>query len=63
MVNPRIPFQYAAKRAPLPPPDGKPLMVQIVVALEIFHYDQPIPRKILANPHGVDPVPDLSITN
>ena len=59
MVNPRIPFQYAPNRDPLPPPNGKSLIVQIVVAVEIFHYDQPIPRKILANPHGLSPVPDL----
>lgn len=59
MVNPRVRFQYAPKRGRLPPPDGKPLIVQIVVAIEIFRYDQPIPRKILANPHGLDPVPDL----
>jgi allantoinase len=59
MVNPRIPFQYAPNRDPLPPPNGKPLIVQIVVAVEIFHYDQPIPRKIMTNPHGLSPVPDL----
>lgn len=59
MVNPRIPYQYGPKREPLPSPDGKPLIAQIVVAIEIFHYDRPIPRQILANPHGISPVPDL----
>jgi allantoinase len=59
MVNPRVPFQVSTKRGMLPPPDGKPLIVQIVVAIEIFTYDQPIPRKILGNPHGVSPVPDI----
>jgi len=59
MVNPRIPFRLATKRGALQPLDGKPLIVQIVIPIEIFSYDQPIPRKILANPHGVSPVPDI----
>jgi len=50
----------ATKRGPLPAPDGKPLIVQIVVAVELFAFDQPIPRRLLANPHGAGPVPDIA---
>lgn len=59
MANPRIPFQLATKRGSLPAPDGKPLIVQIVVAVELFSFDQPIPRKLLASPQGTAPVPDI----
>ncbi|HZR02798.1 MAG TPA: polysaccharide deacetylase family protein [Burkholderiales bacterium] len=60
MPNPRIPFQLATRRQGLPAPDGKPLIVQIVVALELFAFDQPVPRKLLPNPHGAGPVPDIA---
>src|SRR5690348_9230164 len=59
MVNPRIPFQLASTRSPLPLPDGKPLIIQVVIAIEVFQSDQPIPRKILGNPHGPSPIPDI----
>ena len=58
-MNPRIPFQLATKRGPLPAPDGKPLIVQIVVPVELFAFDQPVPRKLLASPQGTAPVPDI----
>jgi len=60
LANPRIDFQLATKRRALPPPEGKPLIVQIVVAVELFPFDQPIPRALLANPHGAGPVPDIA---
>jgi peptidoglycan/xylan/chitin deacetylase (PgdA/CDA1 family) len=34
--------------------------VQIVAVVELFAFDQPIPRKLLANPHGAGPVPDIA---
>jgi hypothetical protein len=58
-MNPRVPFQLSTKRRPLPPPDGKPLIVQIVVPVELFAFDQPIPRKLLPNPQGLSPIPDV----
>lgn len=58
--NPRIPFQLLTERKPLKPiADGKPLMVHIVVNLEVWPFDQPMPRAILVNPHGKSPVPDI----
>lgn len=57
--NPRIPFQMASARAPLVAPEGKPLIVHIVVNVENWRYDQPMPRKALPAPHGAESVPDV----
>lgn len=58
--NPRIPFAMSTERRELPPPiPGKPLIVHIVVAMEHWAYDQPIPRTILSAPHGASSVPDV----
>jgi peptidoglycan/xylan/chitin deacetylase (PgdA/CDA1 family) len=59
MSNPRIPFQLSSARGRLAPPGGKPLMVHIVVNVEHWRFDQPMPRKMLPGPHGVDAVPDV----
>ncbi|MGQ0653679.1 MAG: polysaccharide deacetylase family protein [Betaproteobacteria bacterium] len=60
MPNPRIPFRLATARGPLPAPQGKPLIVQIVVPVEIFAFDQPIPRKLLGSPQAAERVPDVA---
>lgn len=57
--NPRIPFQMSTERLPLAPPDGKPLIVHLTVAIENYRYDAELPRQILSLPHGVRPVPDI----
>ena len=57
--NPRIPYQLLTQRPMLEPLDGKPLMVHIVVNLEVWPFDQPMPRAILQNPHGKTPMPDI----
>jgi allantoinase len=59
MSNPRIPYQLSSARAPLAPPGGKPLMVHIVVNVEHWQFDQPMPRKMLPGPHNIDAVPDV----
>lgn len=59
MSNPRIPFQLSSAREALPPPDGKPLIVHVVVNVEHWQFDQPMPRKMLPGPHGIDQVPDV----
>jgi peptidoglycan/xylan/chitin deacetylase (PgdA/CDA1 family) len=41
------------------PPDGKPLMVHIVVNVEHWRFDQPMPRKLLPAPHGAEHLPDV----
>jgi len=60
MSNPRIPYRMASDRARLPPPEpGKPLIVHVVVNVEYWPFDQPMPRKLLPGPHGNDKIPDV----
>jgi len=60
MSNPRIPYQMASDRPALPPPQpGKKLIVHVVVNVEYWPFDQPMPRKLLPGPHGNDKIPDV----
>ena len=45
--NPRVPFELSTERAPLPAPDGKPLIIQLVVNLENWRFDEAMPRRLL----------------
>jgi allantoinase len=58
--NPRIPFELLSDRPRLAPLDGKPLMVHIVVNLEVWPFDRPMPRAILQHPHNKTPMPDIA---
>lgn len=55
----RIPFELADERKALQPPAGKRLIVHIVVNVEVWPFDQAMPRGILTPPHGQSAVPDL----
>ena len=59
MANPRIPFQLASDRPSLAPPGGRPLIVHVVVNVENWRFDQPMPRKLLPAPHGEEHLPDV----
>ena len=60
MSNPRVPYRMASDRKRLPPPQpGKPLIVHVVINVENWPFDQPLPRKLLAGPHGQDKLPDV----
>lgn len=59
MANPRIPFQLASDRPRLPAPGGRPLIVHLVVNVENWRFDQPMPRKLLPAPHGEEHTPDV----
>lgn len=59
MANPRIPYQLSSTRAPLPPLDGKRILVHLVVNVENWQFDQPMPRTIVTPPHGRETVPDV----
>ena len=59
MQQTRIPYQLTDERAPLPAPRGKRLIVHIVVNVEVWPFDQPMPRGILTPPHGQAAVPDI----
>ena len=50
--NPRIPYQMSSERPRLSPHNGKPLMINPVVAIEYWPFDRPMPRGILPAPHG-----------
>jgi allantoinase len=49
----------SSERRPLPPPDGRPLIVHNVVNVEYWPFDSPVPRQVLTTPHGKSPVPDI----
>lgn len=58
--NPRVPYELASKRKQLTPPNGKPIIVHVVMNVEYWPFDKNMPRGILPPPHGkvADP-PDL----
>lgn len=57
--NPRIPFRLSSERSRLKPPKGKPLIVHIVVNLEVWPFDEPMPRSLFQTAHGKAEKPDL----
>ena len=57
--NPRVPFEMSSERAKLEPPQGKPLIVHVVVNIEYWPFDQPMPRTIVVPPHGRSHIPDI----
>src|SRR6185503_1771961 len=60
MSNPRVPFQMASERKTLKPPKkGKMLIAHVVLNVEYWPFDQPMPRKTLSTPHGMETVPDI----
>ena len=59
MSNPRIPYQMSSDRPSLAGPDGKSLIVHIVVNVEHWLFDQSMPRKYITAPHGLEQIPDV----
>ena len=59
MSNPRIPYRLSSAARRLAPPDGKPLIVHLVVNVEHWRFDAAMPRKIITAPHGAESVPDV----
>jgi Polysaccharide deacetylase len=58
--NPRAPYEMASDRRRLPPPQpGKPLIVHVIVNVEYWPFDQPMPRKLIPGPHGNEKIPDV----
>jgi allantoinase len=58
--NPRIPFCLSTDRPRLPPPNGRPLIVHVVVNLEHWPFNEPMPRSRFEAPRGQPPWPDLA---
>lgn len=59
MANPRVPYRFSNARAPLTPPNEGAIMVHLVVNVENWRFDQPMPRTIITPPHGKETVPDV----
>jgi allantoinase len=59
MANPRVPYRFSNARAPLTPPHEGAIMVHLVVNVENWRFDQPMPRTIITPPHGKETVPDV----
>lgn len=57
--NPRIPFRLEGDAPPLPPFEGRRVVVNLAINVEYWPFDQPMPRAILPPPHGIRAVPDV----
>ncbi len=58
MTNPRVPFSFTDDIV-IPPPNGKPIIVSVVVNVESWDFNDSMPRKILSAPHGKESLPDI----
>jgi allantoinase len=58
-TNPRIPYQFSTSRPRLAAPEGKPIIVHLVVNVEHWPFDAAMPRAIVTPPHGKETVPDV----
>ncbi len=58
-ANGRAPYSFVPRAALPPIAPGKPLAIHLVLNLEVWAFDLPLPRKLLSSPHGRDAVPDL----
>ena len=59
MSNPRIPYQFSTTRPKLEAPGGKPIVVNLVVNVEHWRIEDPMPRTLLTPPHGRETIPDV----
>lgn len=59
MSNPFIDHRLTGRRLTLPPLEGAHVLVHVVVNVEVWPFDAPMPRKLLGGPHGRDHVPDV----
>ncbi len=59
MANPRVPYRLSSSRPKLPAMKGKRIIVHLVVNVEHWQFDQPMPRTIITPPHGRETVPDV----
>src|SRR5690554_4475322 len=59
MANPRIPFRLSTQHPALEAAPGGSIMVHLVINVENWRFDQPMPRTIITPPHGKETVPDV----
>lgn len=59
MANPRIPYRFSNEGPALSPPAAGNILVHLVVNVEHWEFDAPMPRTIITPPHGKETVPDV----
>lgn len=59
MANPRIPYRFSNEGPPLKAHPGGSILVHLVVNVEHWEFDAPMPRTIITPPHGRETVPDV----
>ena len=59
MANPRIPYRFSNEGPPLAPHAGGNILVHLVVNVEHWEFNAPMPRTIITPPHGKETVPDV----
>ena len=59
MANHRIPYRFSNEGPKLTPPAGGNILVHLVVNVEHWSFDAPMPRTIITPPHGRETVPDV----
>jgi allantoinase len=59
MANPRIPYRFSNDGPALKPHAKGSIMVHLVVNVEHWEFDAPMPRTIITPPHGKETVPDV----
>lgn len=57
--NPYIDFELSTSRPRLSPLRSRSIIVHVVVNIEAWPFDAPMPRKLLSSPHGKEHVPDV----
>lgn len=59
MSNPRIPYFFSDEGPALKAPPQGNILVHLVVNVENWDFNSPMPRTIVTPPHGKDAVPDV----
>jgi len=59
MANPRIHYRFSNEGPALAPYASGNIMVHLVVNVEHWEFDAPMPRTIITPPHGKETVPDV----
>ncbi len=59
LPNERLSYSPISQRSPLVLPDGKRLAVWVIVNVEEWDIQQPMPRTVLTPPAGGSPMPDI----
>jgi allantoinase len=59
MANPRVRYAFSGEAQALHPPAGGRIIAHLVVNVEHWQFDEPMPRTIITPPHGKETIPDV----